>query len=172
MWLNRHVAVRDPYRWGIGMTVWVKAREGSVIDLTHSKIGNNVFFKAANVTCYHGFQELLKTVSLRCVQNLRNNLPAARASVRDAKLHRLIQTSSSTLPSTHQQPAQSLPPAVKTVYLKPRYTSHAAIELSSDDDLPTRAKTGKGKEGASTVDDGTVIDISDSEDDRKLEVQC
>jgi hypothetical protein len=55
--------------WNDRLGVWVKAREGSVIDLTHSMIGNNVFFKAANVTRYHGFQELLKTVSPKCVQN-------------------------------------------------------------------------------------------------------
>lgn len=134
--------------WNDCLGVWVKACEGSIIDLTRSKIGNNAFFKTANITRYHGLQELLKTVSPRCVQNLRNNLPAAQASVRDAKLRRLIQTSSSTPPSTHLQPARSLPPTVKTVYLKPHYTSQAigeAIELSSDDDPPIWAKTGKGK---------------------------
>jgi hypothetical protein len=160
--------------WNDRLGVWVKVHEGSVIDLTHSKIGNNVFFKAANVTRYHGFQALLETVSPRCVPHLRNNLAGARASVRDAKLRRLIQPSFSTVPSTQPQPAPALPSAIRTVHLKPHYASQAitdAIELSSDDEPRIWPKAAKGKERALTVDDETVIDISDSEDDRKHQVR-
>jgi hypothetical protein len=122
--------------WNDHLGVWVKVREGSVIDLMLNKIGNNVFFKAANVTRYHGFQDLLKAASPRCVLHLRNNLPGARASVHDAKLHRLIQPSSSAMLSTQSQPELSFATSSRTLPLRPRYASQAitdAIKLALDD---------------------------------------
>ena len=41
--------------WNDHLGIWVKAHKGSVVDLTHSKIRINIFFKAAKVTHYHGF---------------------------------------------------------------------------------------------------------------------
>ena len=31
--------------WNDHLGIWVKAHEGSVVDLTHSKIGNNIFLR-------------------------------------------------------------------------------------------------------------------------------
>lgn len=61
--------------WNDRLGVWVKVHEGTVLDLTHSKIGNSIFLKAGHITMYLGFQELLKAPIYRIIFVVHGNMP-------------------------------------------------------------------------------------------------
>ena len=104
--MNTADLISSVKHWKNCLGVWVKVRKGTVLDLTHSKIGNSIFLKAGHVTMYLGFQELLKATSLMCIPHLQNNLHGAQEYVHNTKLLKLMHStfSNNALPKMPPQP--------------------------------------------------------------------
>ena len=124
--------------WNDVLGVWVKVREGSVIDFSRSKIGHHLFLKAGHVTQYTGFQELLDVVAPKSTPHLHNNLRGAWDSVHIPKLNKstdaMFGNSSRNSPRPPHTPLL-LP--TQTKYPATQYASQAltdAIDLPSDDE--------------------------------------
>lgn len=170
--------------WDSRLGIWVKIREGYVVDFSHSKIGNSLFLKAAPVTRYYGFDKLLEAVSPRCVSHLRNNLPGTRESVHLAKFEKLTQLAHSKLATSTAQPIarqshravtiaidgssdseceheHRFPPVTLHSRRARRATSQSSVIEISDDQKQSRPHKHKGKGKQRATSDDSVIEISD-----------